>query len=270
MKNYSSLLQLEPFAEALIDGLKAELYLTPKPGLVDLANNGSHSDLSLNLMSRSIVLLRCYLQQLRVALAGPSQPAELIAIGQQAEQRMYRELGTNCHRGGIFLCGLLMVAAARADLHDPEALKRAIKKTAAEFFTIRNAKSSHGDQVRKQFPEAGIIDESLQGLPAMFEAVLPPVLDNGTDTCRGIYLAMAKLMQRVDDSTSLYRCGKEGLAHVCRAGKRLEICIAADEDPVPMLIEMDRKFRRLNLTMGGVADLLGIGLGYASYLLQSK
>ena len=31
-----------------------ELYLTPKPGLVDLADNGSHPDLSVPIMERSI------------------------------------------------------------------------------------------------------------------------------------------------------------------------------------------------------------------------
>ena len=39
-------------AAALADGVKAELYLTPKPGLVDLHDCGSHDDLSLVVVER--------------------------------------------------------------------------------------------------------------------------------------------------------------------------------------------------------------------------
>ena len=268
MKTCSERLQLKNFSAALIDGLKAELYLTPKPGLVDLANSGSHNDLSLVLMSRSIALMRDYLDELCVALAGPYGYTDLVAIGQAAEQRMYRELGTNCHRGGIFLCGLLLVSSVHADLANPVSLRQAVKRCAAGFFALKEAENSHGEQVRKRYTKAGIVHEALQGLPAVFEDVLPSVLDSEGDMYRGMYLAMAKLMQRVDDSTSLHRCGEMGLALLRRSGKHLESCIVAGDDPVPLLNRMDREFRSRNLTMGGVADLLGVGLGYAGYLLR--
>ena len=53
---------LELFAASLADGIRAELYLTPKPGLVDLLDNGSHADLTLPLMGRSVALFGDYLQ----------------------------------------------------------------------------------------------------------------------------------------------------------------------------------------------------------------
>ena len=46
--------ELERLAAALVTGALLELYLTPKPGLVDCADNGSHADLSLATMERSI------------------------------------------------------------------------------------------------------------------------------------------------------------------------------------------------------------------------
>ncbi len=269
MKSCSEPLRLERFSTALIDGLKAELYLTPKPGLVDLANNGSHPDLSLLLMSRSIALLRDYLQELSTALVGPHRYPELTAIGRAAEKRMFRELGTNSHRGGIFLCGLLLTAAAQTDPADPVAWRQTVKKTAETFVAGRECTASHGERVRRRRPRAGILHEALQGLPALFETVLP-VLLNSRDRSRDIYLAMAQLMQRVEDSTSLHRCGEVGLAMLRRSGKRLEACLSAGDDPAPLLTILDREFRLMNLTMGGVADLLGVGLGYTGYLLLSS
>lgn len=270
MKNCSNHSPLDCFAAALIDGLKAELYLTPKPGLVDLCNSGSHQDLSFHLMSRSISLLRGYLEELCFAIKRSSSTAELVLVGQQAEQRIYLELGTNCHRGGLFLCSLLLVSASRADPLDPQSFAQAIRMTAQEFFVVREVNSSHGDVVRRDFPKAGIVAEALNGLPAMFEVALPVLLGGGATAINDIYLAMARLMRRVEDSTSLYRCGNAGLASLREAGARLEFCLSSGCDPVPLLFEIDQDFCQQNLTMGGVADLLGLSLGYASYLRQAQ
>jgi holo-ACP synthase CitX len=56
-------------ADALVQGARIELELTPKPGLVDRLDNGSHQDLSFELMARSIDLLPTYYDDL-LRLAG--------------------------------------------------------------------------------------------------------------------------------------------------------------------------------------------------------
>ena len=48
-------------ASALAEGLRWELHLTPKPGLVDREGCGAHRDLSLPLMERSVELVAAYL-----------------------------------------------------------------------------------------------------------------------------------------------------------------------------------------------------------------
>ena len=140
--------ELERFAEALVDGLKAELFLTPKPGLVDLSDKGSHADLSLDLMLRSISLLRDYLAELAQALHRQRPLAELQQIGLAAEQRMFSQLGCNCHRGGIFLTGLLLSAYARCGSADPQALSPAVAAQAQNFFQQAELPASHGQQAR--------------------------------------------------------------------------------------------------------------------------
>ncbi|MRR10391.1 2-(5'-triphosphoribosyl)-3'-dephospho CoA synthase, partial [bacterium] len=52
--NSSRIVEIERFAQALVKGAAMGLYLTPKPGLVDLADRGSHPDLSLEKMERSL------------------------------------------------------------------------------------------------------------------------------------------------------------------------------------------------------------------------
>lgn len=270
MINSSTSSRLEILATALANGLRAELYLTPKPGLVDLRDNGAHPDLNLLFMCRSIRLVDGYLQELAGALLRDAGQDELIAIGRHTEIAMMNQLGSNTHRGGIFLCGLILVAARHTDPDDPKALQQSVKKIAATFFADRENHNSNGDLVRHRHPAAGIVAEALAGLPNLFDSILPILCDRRTlEDPRRIFLALARLMQRVQDSTSIHRCGERGLILLRQAGQRLENCLLSGHDPTPLLQQTNRDFCRLNLTMGGVADLLGAGLGYAGYLLSN-
>ena len=270
MNASSTTSRLKSLATALANGLRAELYLTPKPGLVDLRDNGAHPDLSLLLMCRSLRLVDGYLQELTVALLRNAGQNELIAIGRQAEMTMINQLGSNTHRGGIFLCGLLLVAAHHTSPDDPQTLQQSVKQAAAAFFAEREKQISNGEIVRRRHPAAGIVTEALAGLPNLFETILPILNDQRTlKDPRRTYLALARLMQRVQDSTSIHRCGEQGLILLRQAGQRLEECILSGNDLTPLLHQTNREFHRHNLTMGGVADLLGVGLGYAGYLLSN-
>jgi triphosphoribosyl-dephospho-CoA synthase len=263
--------RLEILATALANGLRAELYLTPKPGLVDLRDNGAHPDLSLHLMCRSIRLIDGYLQELTAALLKNAGSDELIAIGLRAEQTMKKQLGSNTHRGGIFLCGLLLVAAHHTSPDDPQVLQQSVIQVAAAFFNNREEQISNGEMVRRRHPAAGIVTEALAGLPNLFDTILPILYDQRTlEQPQRIYLALARLMQRVQDSTSIHRCGEQGLILLQQAGMRLETAILCGHDPTPLLHQTNLEFCRHNLTMGGVADLLGVGLGYADYLLSNS
>ncbi len=260
--NCLALSDLERFAAALADGLKAELYLTPKPGLVDLLDSGSHSDLSLLLMSRSVGQLREYLAELAIALSQQRSFAELQRIGLRAEQRMLTELGSNCHRGGIFLTGLLLSAYAECGSDDPEPLSNAVAVLAQRYFQQTRVCDSNGQKARNRYRSGGIIAECLNGLPGLFQVALPSILANSGNFANGCYLAMARLMMTCDDTTTLHRGGQTGLARLRKAGAELERQILLDLDPEPLLRRMNEDFCATQLTMGGVADLLGLTFGY--------
>jgi triphosphoribosyl-dephospho-CoA synthase len=97
--------------------LIAEAELTPKPGLVDRRGNGSHSDLSLEIMRRSAVAIEPYFRQMALASWSlePSQSIreQLALIGRQAERAMLEATGgSNAHKGAIWALGLLVAASA--------------------------------------------------------------------------------------------------------------------------------------------------------------
>ena len=95
--------------------LKAELDTTPKPGLVDLADSGSHTDMDHALMTTSIKTLMQYFVTL--AQAGNSQElpdaASIRRTGIEAEKAMLQSTGgVNTHKGALFSMGLTIVAAS--------------------------------------------------------------------------------------------------------------------------------------------------------------
>ena len=86
--NCSRLSSLEKLAQALVDGATMELHLTPKPGLVDQLDSGSHPDLSLPLMERSIGHVAAYLTSIVASLKAGETFAIQQAIALCAEKRL--------------------------------------------------------------------------------------------------------------------------------------------------------------------------------------
>lgn len=102
------------------DALWQELELTPKPGLVDRLNNGSHRDMDHALFVRSIMAITPWFARFaELGEAHAAKPADrqlriLRPMGMACEQAMYAATGgVNTHKGGIFALGLLCFAAGR-------------------------------------------------------------------------------------------------------------------------------------------------------------
>ncbi len=92
--------------------LQVEVNLTPKPGLVDRANSGSHRDMDVSTFEASIAALTPWFG--RFTAAGAAHHAlpltRLLAavrpVGLGAEQAMLAATGgVNTHKGGIFAFG---------------------------------------------------------------------------------------------------------------------------------------------------------------------
>jgi hypothetical protein len=62
----------------------------------------------------------------------------------------------------------------------------------------------------------------------------------------------------VEDTTALHRCGLTGLDRVRRDGQVLRALLDKGSDPRPFLRHRNADYRRIGLTMGGVADCLAL------------
>lgn len=262
--NSSRISRLERLAASLAEGARRELHLTPKPGLVDRLNNGSHPDLSLALMEASIVIVKDFLDATVCSLVCGEAFAHQKQLAIVAEQRLYDELGTNTHKGFIFLSGMLLIACWQADSDDETRLRETLSQLAIRFFRTAPVVASNGQRVRDQYQAKGIVGETALGLPSLFEVALPAfrqAMSRFGDAEIAAFAAMARLMQSVEDTTTLHRAGPLGLHRLKKDGKRLERLIADGGDHRAFLIDLDRDYARMRMTMGGVADLIGMTFG---------
>jgi triphosphoribosyl-dephospho-CoA synthase len=246
-------------AGTLARGALRELELTPKPGLVDAHDSGSHPDLSFAAMRTSAGLLPLFYADL-LACAAEEQLDPFVRAGIEAERRMTQAIRSNAHKGYIFLSGLALMAACRCDGQVP-ALRREFAAGARAFFARFDPGPSHGAELRARLGLGGIQAEASLGLPAVFEHGWPhyrEALAAGWDPRHaGCYL-MAVLMQQVEDTTAVRRCGLEGLARLKRDGAALQRLLEQGREPEPWLAALNEDYRRIRLTMGGVADCMAL------------
>ena len=258
---------LEKLAADLVRGAFLELYLTPKPGLVDQNDSGSHRDLTLPGMEASLGIVSRYLAELSDSLCRGEDLAAQVRLGVAAETAMFGTVGTNSHKGYIFLSGLFLSASAQAP-REEQALSEAVARLAGHFFAQQESLSSNGSRVRDTFAAGGVRGEALGGLPSLFGAALPAFrreMTSGGNRGSAVYAMLGRLMATVEDSTALHRCGWEGLVTLREDGRRLELLVAQRGDFIAFLAERNERYVKRNLTMGGVADMLALAFAWLSH-----
>ena len=236
----------ETLGEMAENALLAEVHFTPKPGLVDEANNGAHRDMDVPLFERSAHALRpCFEEFVRLGLQGAS-PAALQQAGVRAEQAMFAATGgVNTHKGAIYSGALLLHAAGRL-LSGEE--KRSLCGLAAQTAAAIPAPTgTHGAAVRAQC--GGIRTEAVSGYPTA-QAVLRQLRQSGPLD------ALLLSMSRLDDSTLWHRGGAEG-AQLVRS-RAADILAAPASEREARTRRLDAELIKRNLSPGGSADLLAM------------
>ena len=236
----------ETLAEMAENALLAEVHFTPKPGLVDEANNGAHRDMDVPLFERSAHALRpCFEEFVRLGLQGAS-PAALQQAGVRAEQAMFAATGgVNTHKGAIYSGALLLHAAGRILSGEEEGnLCELAAQTAA---AIPAPTGTHGAAVRACC--GGIRTEAVSGYPTA-QAVLRQLRQSGPLD------ALLLSMSRLDDSTLWHRGGAEG-AQLVRS-RAADILAAPASEREARTRRLDAELIERNLSPGGSADLLAM------------
>ena len=232
--------------------LMAELHCTPKPGLVDEADAGAHTDMTLPLMERSIQAIRPYFSIIaREALAPASR---LQQIGADAEQAMLSATGgVNTHKGAIFSMSLAIAAFMRllssGSKPTAESICAEISRIASD---IPRPKGTHGQSVTRRYGVPGALETARSGYPELAADWLPFLISGSGDA---LHRTLLRIMSSLDDSNVIHRAGLSGAEYVKQQAQQL-----LDNYSHTGMKTLNRDFIARNISPGGAADMLALTL----------
>ncbi len=252
-----------------INALKQELDLTPKPGLVDTHDNGSHSDMDYAIMLKSINALRLYFAQLAVMSYSDCLPeASLLQnMGIEAEKKMLAATGgINTHRGALFSMGLAVVAACHilATGCSSNFLDQWCKIVASIASQMPGSDNSHGNSVKAQHNVAGALDIARTGYSEMVNKWLKYYCDNCNDE-HIKHKTLLLIMCSLDDTNVIHRAGFEMAQQVKQEAAHL-----LENFSIEGLEQMNQSFIARNISPGGAADMLSLTLFLSTLTKQDN
>lgn len=272
------------FSDACRSALILEVETTPKPGLVDLHDTGSHRDMDCDsFRSSAQAIAPCLGEMARLGYQW-QKPLPLLfsgirSVGVEAERLMFLATGgVNTHKGAIFSMGILAAAAGwslgRSGRLVPEDILTAAAAVAGDTMReelsclkerIREKEAAgtpltHGERLFLSSGCGGIRREAADGFPSIRSVSLPVMrkgLAEGRDPRLVRLQVLVALMARVEDTNILARSDRTVLQAVQqKAGRFLEEGGVYREDGLLQLADMNQEFIRLNISPGGCADLL--------------
>jgi len=256
-----------------LQSLLLELYTTPKPGLVDCRNNGSHQDMDLFLFGSSVAALAPYFTQcVRLGRENRNGSREelfsaLRFAGRQAEAQMLRATrGVNTHKGAVFSLGLLCAAAGKLG---SGASPEEICEEAAQIckYPLEQELSqltpgsvrTRGEQFYLSHGIAGARGQAMRGFPTALHTGLPVLEEGyrlGYEPGRVGAAALLAILRDEPDTCLISRSSPERYAAL---RKELTALLEREPYPAPEILEaLDDSFIRENLSPGGSADLLAL------------
>ncbi len=252
-----------------------EVTTTPKPGLVDRRNTGSHKDMdSFTFMSSAASLFpyfeACASQGIKDAQKGRAPKESFSAIrplGKQAENHMLSATkGVNTHKGAIFSVGLACTALGRLDDEERKNPARVLEEcakmteglTKSDYSKIKEPLTA-GQRFYRDYGVLGVRGQAEAGFPAVLNAGLPTLekgLELGLDNDRIGAAALLAMLCADDDTNMIARGGRE---EQIRTSKQVEELLNGNPFPdKETLINLDDEFIEKNLSPGGSADLLAL------------
>ena len=261
-------------ADRAVSSLIEEVDTTPKPGLVDRRNNGSHQDMDLPLFYRSAESLRgyfsdCFTIGQRTASERPETTfSQLRARGLEAERAMFEVTdGVNTHKGAVYSFGVLCGALGRlwngvfpiADLNTllSECPGLVHRSAAIDFLNV--LENTAGLRCYREYRLTGVRGEAESGFASVARYGLPAfenALNSGLNANDAGVYALLHLIAHVGDTALFHRGGADGATFAADAAR---VLIESDAFPTIADVEaLDDAFIERNLSPGGCADLLAV------------
>lgn len=254
-----------------------EVCLSPKPGLVDMNNCGSHSDMDINTFMRSIVAISPWLDafyQYGRLLTTDTETdflRNIRPIGIQCEQAMFKATNNiNTHKGAVFAFALLLAAIGKLQRLQSQPNYQAICHEVAKAchgMVQQELEQQHtittvGEKLFKQYRLTGARGEAESGYLTVRQVSLPiyqEMLSQGYDEESSLLQAMLYLLAYNDDTNLVSRGGIAGLQYVQQAAKSI---IAqggiTKQNGRENIFKLDIELIKRNLSPGGSADLIAV------------
>lgn len=277
----------QKLAVMAVKAMDMEVSATPKPGLVDLDNNGSHMDMNHRLFLKSSASLYEFflnIADIAVTIDNPVILPHLRNIGIEAEKKMLSVTdGINTHKGLIFSMGLFVAIISNHSYRNEnhidqnnftEIRNQIILNTLNLVEELKNDTGSHGHSVYKTHGAEGIRREASLGYPAVFLTGYPAIkkYNKYFSLNTALVLTLMELMMVTEDTNIIYRGGLKALYKV--RDKANEIIKLTDtfltegfDDPILIESEilanvrkMDNELISENISPGGTADNLALSI----------
>lgn len=275
-------------ASAAVRGLLYEVSTTPKPGLVDRNNSGSHSDMDFfTFLDSSASLIPWFREFFCLGWDHADEADEQIFerlryAGQRAETAMFSAThGINTHKGLVFasaiLCGALGKVHAGKSLPLPsgEVLKECKKLGSCSLGDLampmdtknhppqaEPSALSNGERIFSSYGIQGARGEAAAGFPSAVRIGLPALkkwLAAGFSLNDAAAMALLTLISEVDDTNMVHRGGPE-LAKKSKEQAKHLLSAVTNNSFKEILSSLDEQYIAMHLSPGGCADLLAVSL----------
>lgn len=255
--------------------LLREVLLTPKPGLVDMRDNGSHSDMDIYTFMDSILVLGDYFYE--CVKAGYENDSEnyqdimkvIKPLGIKAEEKMYQVTNNvNTHKGVIFIFGILASAIGSIKREKTRLTINRICNRSGYIATgitgeltkdLENREDlTYGEKQFIKYGTLGIRGEAEFGFPAIKQAyiIYDKAIADGFSHEIATGQSFIELMINLFDSNVVGRGGMSGLNHMRTEALKVKRLGGYKTDKgIEALEAMNKDFIRKNLSPGGCADL---------------
>jgi triphosphoribosyl-dephospho-CoA synthase len=254
-----------------------EVYTTPKPGLVDRANNGSHRDMSVETFERSADAIAPWLALFtQTGVESANLPAnQLLPMlrphGKQCERDMLlATAGVNTHKGMLFslslLCGAVGHLWQQGKILNQQTVCQQVARVTEglvqrELATNAQPKTA-GERFFHQHGLTGVRGEVESGFQTVREHSLPiyrKALSHSADRNSALLEVMLSLLEHNNDTNLVSRGGIDGLHFVqAHASAISQTTDFLSVERMQALQAFDHELIARNLSPGGSADLLAI------------
>jgi len=272
---------------AATKSLLYEVSATPKPGLVDKHNNGSHKDMCFNtFIDSAMALIPWFIEffncgQINAKKDSKSVFLSLRELGIKAEYDMRQATGgVNTHKGCVFAFSIMIGAygAVYANAVNNgeenicrEAIIDKIKEIAAcslEDFNKASEGQTNGLKLYNEYHIKGARGEASEGFPTALNIGMPELKKNiseGYDTNDAMVKTMLVLISKVVDTNMISRGGmKKADTKMKLVESRLKDI--SKDNIYEIADEIDQDFIDDNMSPGGCADILAASMFF--YLLE--